>query len=339
MPPGAPTSAVGAPGPSRSELWRARVLLVALSISFAEVLTGSTPWRNLLSPIALVGLLGFYGAGSLLIRELSLRWRNGWVSTLCLGLAYGICEEGLALKTMVDPAAGAPGILDLYGRFLGVNWVFAFDVDLFHAIFSIGLPILLVGLAYPSTQRRPLLPNPALPALFALFAFVVTWTYLFFDPRYFEGPLVLAALLLAVGALALVAWYGPGRWLLPPTATPDRSPRWFFLVGALVALLWNLLFYLAPKTLPVPVLVILGTGLTVFLAGRSVVRHSGRRGNERHLLSLAAGLLLWFVPLDLAMVVLGADVLVALDLVLIALLLWRLHRAYRPARSDQVIPA
>lgn len=326
-------------GPSRSERWKARLLLVALSIAFAEVMTGSTPWQNLLSPVALAGLLGFYGAGSLLIRELSLRWKNGWVSTLSLGLAYGIGEEGLALKTMVDPAAGAPGILDVYGHFVGVNWVFAFDVDLFHAIFSIGLPILLVGLAYPSTQGRRLLPNGALPLLLALLAFVVTWNYLFFDPRYFEGWVLLAGLLLATGGLVVVARYGPGRWLFPPTVLPDRSPKWFFLVGALVALLWNLLFYVAPRTLPVPVLVILGTGLTVLIAGRSIVRHGGRRGHERQLLSLATGLLLWFAPLDLAMVLLGADVLVALVMALVALLLWRLHRAYRPDPSSHVPPA
>jgi probable HAF family extracellular repeat protein len=51
----------------------------------------------------LLVLTALYGSGSILIRELSLRWRKGWPSILALGAAYGIVEEGLMVKSFFDP--------------------------------------------------------------------------------------------------------------------------------------------------------------------------------------------------------------------------------------------
>ena len=48
-------------------------------------------------------LASLYGSGALLIRELKVRWRKGYVSMFLLGTAYGIIEEGLMVKSFFDP--------------------------------------------------------------------------------------------------------------------------------------------------------------------------------------------------------------------------------------------
>ncbi|EQD47168.1 hypothetical protein B1B_12443, partial [mine drainage metagenome] len=95
-------------------------------------------------------LFGLYGSGVLLVRESVVRWNKGWIAVLCLGGAYGIIEEGLALKTFFD--IREVGFSRAYGHWLGINWVWAVDGTIFHAVFTVALPILLVSLAFPSTR-------------------------------------------------------------------------------------------------------------------------------------------------------------------------------------------
>ena len=71
----------------------------------------------------LVGNLGLYVPGALLIRAAMVRWKKGWCSFLLLSAAYGILEEGIALSTLFDPRAGPVGVLGSFGHWLGVSWV------------------------------------------------------------------------------------------------------------------------------------------------------------------------------------------------------------------------
>ncbi|HUL62075.1 MAG TPA: hypothetical protein VLT35_03350 [Methanocella sp.] len=59
--------------------------LLLVSPATGEVLSGSTPPRELLDPIGWAFLLGLYGGGALLARETAFRWRRGWPSIVALG--------------------------------------------------------------------------------------------------------------------------------------------------------------------------------------------------------------------------------------------------------------
>jgi hypothetical protein len=74
-----------------------------------------------------------------------------------LGAAYGVTEEGLGDNTLFNSTHGADGVLGVYGHFLGVNWVWATGVLAFHVAVSIGLALLLLGLALPETRGKSLL--------------------------------------------------------------------------------------------------------------------------------------------------------------------------------------
>src|SRR5256885_16843146 len=104
---------------------RPLLALVLLSPVIAEMLSGSTPPLEWLNPIAVLFLIWLYGAGVLVMRETAVRWKTGWPSILLLGAAYGIIEEGLAVKSLFDPGWMGLGALDWHGRWFDVNWVSA----------------------------------------------------------------------------------------------------------------------------------------------------------------------------------------------------------------------
>jgi len=94
----------------------------------------------------------------LLIREASVRWRKGWGAVLLLGGAYAVGEEGFAAKTMINPNSPIIGNQQ-YSHWIGINWVPLVALTIFHAAFSITVPILLVDLIYSETKGRRLLGN------------------------------------------------------------------------------------------------------------------------------------------------------------------------------------
>ncbi|MCD6244170.1 MAG: hypothetical protein J7J65_02910 [Candidatus Korarchaeota archaeon] len=51
--------------------------------------------------------------------------------------AYGIVEEGVMTRSFFCPTWPDLGILAEYGRWIGVNWVWAIQLTIFHAVFSI----------------------------------------------------------------------------------------------------------------------------------------------------------------------------------------------------------
>ena len=307
---------------------RAPIALVVLAVTIPEVLSGSTPVPALINPVQLVGLLGFYGAGVLVIRDAAIRFRRGWSMILPLGLAYGIAEEGIATKTMVDPASHPAGFLGTYGHWLGVNWVFAVVIALFHAIYSIALPILLVRLLYPETVDRPFLSERGVITTLVLFSLAVAIGYFAFDPTYFEGYAVLAGLAVAIGALVLLAFQLPRAWLDPPTDAPTLSPRRFGYLGAAYASGWAFFYLFAPRLIPVPAVVVAGEIATGALALAVVVRSIGRTRHERHLVMLSAGLLSWFVPWAIVITFVLGDYLVGFVVFAVFFLVYRLAQRY-----------
>jgi hypothetical protein len=130
------------------------LLLFFLSPLIGEGLSGSTPPLAFLNPAVTLLLACLYGSGALLVRDYARRWQKGWRSILILGAAYGIIEEGIMVRSFFSPTWKDLGLLATYGRWLGTNWVWAEWLAIYHAIFSITIPIFLVELTYPQSKTR-----------------------------------------------------------------------------------------------------------------------------------------------------------------------------------------
>ena len=210
--------------------------------------------------------IGLYGSGVILIREAMIRWRKGWASVFLLGAAYGIVEEGLALRTLFNPLAPQVGTLGVYGRWLGVNWIWTVGLLIFHAVWSIGLPIFLFGLVFPNLKRTSLvsgkgavtstiafllsipifLLGPILPGLkkknlgfgrgigACITALTIDSIFLQGIVNYDPGVLLLLFSGLVITILVLAARKLPGDFLKTRFSQPRLSPRKFAILGALL---------------------------------------------------------------------------------------------------------
>jgi len=128
--------------------------LLLLSPFTAEVLTGATSLLEFINPVILGILVSLYGLGALLIREARIRLNIGYSGVLLLGFVYGIIEEGIAVKSFFDPHWKDLGIFGVYGRWMGVNWVWSLYLTIFHSVWSILAPIIIVEALYPSIMDR-----------------------------------------------------------------------------------------------------------------------------------------------------------------------------------------
>ncbi len=199
--------------------------LLLLSPGIPEYISGSSPFNDIfLNPLMfvfqIVANLGLYGPGVILIREASVRWKKGWASILTLGAAYGILEEGVALATFYNSHANPVGKLGFYGHYLGVNWVWVSGILPVHMIFSISLPILLLGLALPETKGKSLVTSrKGIMNLFAILSIdvLVLFFVVFRGEHYWMGWPIFVSSFAAIVILLTLAKSMPDNLLHPLT--------------------------------------------------------------------------------------------------------------------------
>jgi hypothetical protein len=338
------------PGPSRPSFGARAVsyfrshpilCLALLTPGLPEYLSTSSPILNLAVNPAwfFLGLLinvGQYTAGALLIREAVLRWHKGWGSVFLLGLAYGITEEGLGDNTLFNSNHGADGVLGSFGRFAGVNWVWSTGVLAFHVIYSIGLPILLLGLALPNTRGRSLVGTRGiLVALLSLTASTSLETVIVYGSfGFWMGIPLLLGSLVAIAVLVTLARRAPADLWRPSRERPTLAPRTVGVIGFVVFPVLFLLEYGVPF-FGVPAVAIIAAEI-LFLAClfEFFRRGIGRTRNEYLLVNLALGFVIWQSAFGLLLTV-GLPYNVPLVLVAIWYFL-RLRRSYAPNTPTSV---
>ncbi len=130
------------------------VLVLAIIPScLTELLTGNAPLPVFLLPKNFVLLMVVYGLPALLIRDLWVSWKLNMSGLFCLGLVYGIFNEGLTAQTLLLnqhlPIQNYNGY-----RFFGFNWPWAFFIVPWHALYSTLFPITLVTWWFPEARNR-----------------------------------------------------------------------------------------------------------------------------------------------------------------------------------------
>ena len=274
------------------------VCLLLLSPGIPEYLSGSSPFSSLvLNPamfaFQVIANLGLYGPGVLLVREAKVRWERGWGTVLLLGAAYGILEEGVALSTLFNPVAAPVGQLGAYGHWLGVNWIWLAGILPVHMIYSISIPILLLGLALPETNGRRFLGGRKLAIAVLILALDVAalFVLIVMGVKFWLGWPILVGSLGAIAFLVIMA----RRLTLGRVHAMSDVPR----IGAKWSVVFGAAFY--PCVLAVE---FLGKGVGappsadfvcvvaaegVFFV--SALRVLGARENRRNLLGFAFGLI------------------------------------------------
>lgn len=268
------------------------LILFLLSPAVAELLSGSAPPVEFFNPLGFAILASLYGSGAILARELTLRWRKSYPSLLLLGAAYGVIEEGLMVKSFFDPAWPDLGVLGVFGRWMGINWVWAEMLIIYHAVFSIAIPVLLVELAFPSKRKERWVGDHALGGFALLLVGVVFLGYFALTPYRPPIPQYFSAVILVIFFIFL-AWKAPSEDGKQESTNPHR-PASFFATGLLGTIGFFIVFWVLPNLLS-PLGVMLLGGVLVFGFARFLKRLKLKGCDDIRRFALASGGLAFFI--------------------------------------------
>ena len=195
---------------------------------------------------------------------------------------------------MFYPLSSPAGAAGTYGHSLGVNWVWVPMVMLIHMVFSIGIPILLFGLALPEFRRKSLLSGRGVAIVIAILALdiAVLMTFVSRLLHFWMGDEVLAGALIAVAGLCAFAYVLP-KDLVRPLRETHRYGLVTFAAAGSIFYVGFLVLAAALEYWRVPVLAVtLTIPLYAGLLLVGVLRGLGSIHPERPLLALTGGLLL-----------------------------------------------
>jgi hypothetical protein len=321
------------------------VCLAILTPGIVEYLSTSSSLLLLVeSPVLFLIFLavnvGQYTAGALLIREARIRWGKGWATVGLLGLAYGITEEGLGDNTLFRNTHHADGVLGWYGHFLGVNWVWSVGVLLLHVTVSIAFPIILLGLALPSTRGRSLIGRRGIAVAFLTLIGSTTFeaVTVYGEFSFWMGPALFAGSLVAIALLVLAAYRAPAELGLARPVRATGGPGEMFALGFVLFVIAFVVEYGSAAVNVAPAVAI---AIELLLIGAWAVwvrRRLGRVGNEYLLVNLAFGLVL-FEGVFGVLITLGLPYTLPL-VALVVVFFVRLRRRYapRPGRGPSPPP-
>lgn len=235
--------------------------LFVLAPMIGELLSGSAPPIEFFNPIGFLLLASLYGSGAIVIRELKIRWKKDFRALLLLGAAYGILEEGLMVKSFFDPNWADLGILGIFGRWMEVNWIWTEMLIIYHAVFSITIPIVLVELTYPERKNEYWISNRSLKGFIALLVAVTAIGFFFLTSYVPPLPHYILATL-AMSLLIYVAYKLPDKKEKAETKKKIRKPRSLWITGLASTTAFFLIFWLGPYVLNKPIIImLLGTAL------------------------------------------------------------------------------
>ena len=253
-------------GQYRGNTWNSphpAITLFLIAPLVGEVLPGVRPIATIFNPLTFLLLSTLYGSGALIVRELTVRWNKGWPSIILLGFAYGILEEGIGAQSFTNPLWSGLDDPSGYSRLWGINWVWAEQILIYHALISISLSILIVNLLYPSKQSERYLSGKTLIACFAIIALNLLFQELILLP-YWSGTSFYIIAMLVVLILGLMARFAPRSVHF---RRKFKAPNWLvFLFTAILAFVFVLeIQYSLYKSVPPLLDIILTTVFLIFV--------------------------------------------------------------------------
>ena len=293
------------------------LLLSLLSPFIGEMVSGSSPPLEYFNPIGFLILWGFYGGGVIIMRELVVKWGGDYNRLMLLGLTYGIIEEGLVVKTFFDPEWVDLGSLAVYGRYLGVNLVWAVWLSIFHSVFSITIPILLIHSLYPNFKNECFLSRSGLKKVILIF--LLTSVFIFFLLNPYDPPLLQYAL---TGLVTFLLIKKAKDGITIRIWTPNFLRNHQVFSGACFTLTMFVLFFIMPE-INVPWIV--PCVIAVFTI---VILYQLMYGYSRqHIMALIIGLLLPFLLFfDIILEINGVLGMSAVGILTFILLLWKYRK-------------
>jgi hypothetical protein len=222
----------------------ALVLFFTPAVS-VELLTGDTPIATYFDPIVFVVLNITYGGALLLMRETVVRWGKGFSAILILATGYGMLNEALCTKGFFDPHFYAliPSGLEDFGRVFHINVPWALNISIFHAIFSMIVPLVIVSAIF-STSGRWIGNKLYIMLLIALVADTIfSFVQIALPPSYYRYDEGLGPITIIFVLMALVIF---SAWKIPSIS----MEKWSINLNASVLFVIGIIFFWSFALLP-----------------------------------------------------------------------------------------
>ena len=258
---------------------------------------------------------------------------------MILGAAYGIVEEGIMVRSFFNPTWKDLGVLGTYGRWLGTNWVWAEWLMIYHAIFSITIPIFLTELTFPESKTRIWLSNRMRIIFHGLLVLAIILGFFAFP--YDPGVL---AIIGCVAAVAGLGWFAKHI----PNISPIRRElklSWRVLVPVGFSVPAFFFFFFTSALIPLAAVTMILGALAVFVYERLLSKWARRGFTNLQKLGLMTGALGFFAAFfDLILESLGRLGTSVLGISFIVYLLWIRKktivqtRIMHPSVPEQPIP-
>jgi len=302
---------------------RSRILaistLLLLSPFTAEVLTGATPLPSFINPLNLIILMGLYGLGALLIRESRVILHIGYQGILLIGFAYGIIEEGLAVKSFFNPYWKDIGIFGSYGRWMGVNWIWTIYLTIFHGVWSILAPILVVEALYPDIMNERWLGRKGL--LLALLFFSIDVMILNIALTSYQPSII--HYLSCLVTITILVYLSRKIVKNKRIESTIKNPKQYGVYWALWAILFFTGFYIISSLSPPPIIPFL-IGVLALITSLELTKEIEQTHNLLHRYWLYTGITSILLLIDILLALHNVERILASILTIIFLLV--LHR-------------
>jgi len=189
---------------------RTSIITLALITPFlTELLSSNIPASLFFRPQVFLILIVIYGLPALAIRELSIKWNLGIWGLFCLGMAYGIFNEGICAKTILMSKNVPISAFDGY-NFLTINFAWSILIIPWHAFHSILYPIFIVSFFYQQYPKKTWLTKRILIIICLLFTLFGIWMF-FTTPRFTALPIYLPIFAGLIIGITLVSKFFPEK--------------------------------------------------------------------------------------------------------------------------------
>ena len=270
--------------------------LLFLAPIFGELISVHQKPVDFLNPLTFVLLCLPYGLGAILCREFWIRWtKHGFVALLLTGIAYGLFEEAIVVRSIFNPHWFELGNIASDTFSGGIQWTYGYMLLHFHAAISMSASIITAEVLYPHRSNQQWISNKNLACVFGTFLLWIPAGILF--TRYFPNMFLYISAWLAIGFCLILANRLPIR-RASPSDHQTPSPFIFYSIGAInTIVLFGGIFSLPEYVkIPLPLLVV---GLLIFdiFSVYLIVRftNNGERWNDTHRLAFVSGLITFFL--------------------------------------------
>jgi hypothetical protein len=269
------------------------LVLLFLAPILGELISGHRTFLSFINPLNFLLLCLPYGLGALICRELVVRWKKGKMSLILLGIAYGIYEEWIVIRSIINPNWSELGTIGKYNFWEGINWTYGFMLIHFHVVISIVSSILLTEMIFPKEKNEKWLSNKLLILCGILFALWIPLGF-FLSPGIPSIPLYILGILTML--IFVFAAYKIPKNIFKRIKNPIKKPRYFFILGFLnTTIIFVGTFFEGPKP---PLFALFTILLLVDVLSFILILRWSQNGygwTDKHKIALISGFLAFFI--------------------------------------------